>query len=58
MSLYRTNWAQRSTAMSSKGLLAATLSTDTKHDAGDNARKPLKPLLGMLCYGQVFILLV
>jgi len=33
--------------MPSKGLRRATLSTDTKLDAGDAARKPLKPLLGM-----------
>ena len=29
----------------------ATLSTDTKLDAGDNARKPLKPLLGIAVVG-------
>ncbi len=33
--------------MPSKGLQRASLSTDTKIDAGDNARKPLKPLLGI-----------
>ena len=33
--------------MPSKGLRRATLSTDTKLDAGDNARKPMKPLLGI-----------
>ncbi len=33
--------------MPSKGLRRVTLSTDTKIDAGDNARKPLKPLLGI-----------
>jgi len=34
-------------AMPSKGLRRATLSTDTKLDAGDAARKPLNPLLGI-----------
>jgi hypothetical protein len=34
-------------AMPSKGFRRASLSTDTKHDASDAARKTLKPLLGM-----------
>jgi len=34
-------------AIPSKGFRRASLSTDTKLDAGDNARKPLKPLLGI-----------
>jgi len=34
-------------AMPSKGLRSETLSTYTKLNAGDNARKPLKSLLGM-----------
>jgi hypothetical protein len=33
--------------MPSKGLRRTSLSNDTKFDADDNARKPLKPLLGI-----------
>jgi len=33
--------------MASKGLRSASLSTDTKLDADDNDRKPLKPLLAI-----------
>ena len=33
--------------MPNKGFWRALLSADTKLDAGDNARKPLKPLLGI-----------
>ena len=36
--------------MPSKGLRRTSLSTDTKFDADNNARKPLKPLL---CIGAV-----
>ena len=36
-------------AMASKGLRSTNLSTDTKIDAGDVLRKPLKPLLAIAC---------
>jgi len=38
--------------MPSKGLRRAALSTDTKLDAGNNARKPLNPLLGIAVVGS------
>lgn len=36
-------------AMASKGLRSTKLSTDTKLDAGEKLRKPLKPLLAIAC---------
>jgi hypothetical protein len=36
-------------AMASKGLRSTKLSTDTKLDAGDELRIPLKPLLAIAC---------
>jgi len=38
--------------MASKGLRSTNLSTDTKLDAGDEHRKPLKPLLAIACVGR------
>jgi len=43
-------------AMPSKGLRRTSLSTDTKLDADDNARKPLKPLLGIGAVSKRFYL--
>lgn len=44
--------------MPSKGLRRASLSTDTKFDAGEDARKPLKPLLGIAVVGNSYFLLL
>lgn len=39
-------------AMPSKGFRITPLSTDTKPDTGEDARKPLKPLLGITVIGN------
>jgi hypothetical protein len=44
--------------MPSKGLREQALSIDIKDDAGDNARKPLKPLLDIAvvtCWAFLFL---
>lgn len=50
--------AHNGNAMASKGLRSTELSTDTKPDAGDELRKPLKPLLAIACVVRscIFIL--
>ena len=44
--------AHNGDAMASKGLRANHLSSCTEIDAGDELRKPLKPLLAIACVGR------